>query len=150
LLAPQVAYYLKPPAEFPELIGLERIFKSETLQCTCRTIEGAIQEVKGFLSSHGSVVFILEPGDGTHYEFVIILQELGFIIGQLTGGAGYLFRVGECGTVPSYVHEKAPEMNFWVVYLLCEILEKLTLKPTGCHYYDFEHGTLIPQHKEKY
>jgi len=100
------------------------------------------------LLSAKPVFMMLEPGDGTHYEFVCTYDRDRDRVfwGQIRDSGG------NCGMLPGtqafhidYFHEKMGDsMNRYTVHLVCELHNRLFGK-TGDYttYYNFEQGRAV-------
>ncbi len=98
-------------------------------------IENFIHRAKEILESEGNVLLVLEPGDATHYEFMII--QCGDNLAVAAPQIGWSFLSGTVGITPGYIESKTGlKINPYTLGVVCQVLQDIYGGEE--QYYDWE------------
>lgn len=84
------------------------------------------------------VITILEPGDGTHYEFLILMDDAYFYISKLETNT-WALKLSHNFTHVGYIAEKMDRKgNEWMAYLVAELSNNIKNSTYGNPFFDWE------------
>lgn len=115
-------------------------------------LEEFFERSRDDLEEHGAVRMIVEPHDGTRYEFLLVglIEEGTVALSFLNDHIGFAIRLAHVAfTVPSYVMEHAGgrrPVNPCTAAVACDLINRVLPRDARDHwFYDWRAGLLIEE-----
>lgn len=93
--------------------------------------------VRQIMESDGNVLLVMEPGDATHYEFLII--QCGDNLAIAAPERGWSVLSGIVGVTPGYIESKTGlKINAFTLGVICQVIHDVYNPDSKEVFYDWE------------